>query len=240
MVTSGATKRLAKEYQQIRLDPPEFAVARPNEKNILEWHYIITGPPDTPYHDGQYYGTLNFPPDYPFKPPSIKMSTPSGRFQCNTRLCLSISDFHPKSWNPSWQVSTILTGLVSFMTSEEMTTGGIATSVQARVAYARESRGQNLRNATFVREFPELAERTRLALASAAAASSSSSSSSGTVAAAGGGRGGRGAVESVDGQGTGPGSREVRPSGSLLGLYWMVGVALVVVLAIVTALVTDA
>ena len=33
------------------------------------------------------------------------------------RLCLSISDYHPDTWNPAWSVSTILTGLLSFMVS---------------------------------------------------------------------------------------------------------------------------
>lgn len=50
MATRGATKRLSKEYQQMQIDPPEFATAKPSERNILEWHYVITGPPDTPYH----------------------------------------------------------------------------------------------------------------------------------------------------------------------------------------------
>ena len=45
------------------------------------------------------------------------MMTPNGRFQTNTRLCLSISDFHPDTWNPAWSVATILTGLLSFMVS---------------------------------------------------------------------------------------------------------------------------
>ena len=64
---------------------------------------------------GYYHGKLVFPADFPFRPPSIYMITPSGRFQTNTRLCLSISDFHPDTWNPSWTVSTILMGLISFM-----------------------------------------------------------------------------------------------------------------------------
>lgn len=34
-------------------------------------------------------------PEYPFKPPAIMMLTPSGRFATGTRLCLSMSDFHP-------------------------------------------------------------------------------------------------------------------------------------------------
>lgn len=55
-------------------------------------HYVITGPPDTPYHDGLYHGKLVFPPDYPFKPPSIYMLTPNGRFKPNTRS--KKSSFH--------------------------------------------------------------------------------------------------------------------------------------------------
>lgn len=102
------------------------------------WHYILTGPPGTPYENGQYWGTLMFPPEYPFAPPAIRMHTPSGRFQPSSRLCLSISDFHPKSFNPAWEVSTILIGLLSFMTSEEMTTGSVsATEAERRVLSAR-------------------------------------------------------------------------------------------------------
>ena len=119
------------------------------------WHYILTGPPETPYEGGQYWGTLIFPPDYPFAPPAIRMHTPSGRFQPSTRLCLSISDFHPKSFNPAWEVSTILIGLMSFMTSEEMTTGSVSATEQERKWTAARSRwwnstggGSNVRNAT--------------------------------------------------------------------------------------------
>lgn len=44
------------------------------------------------------------------------------------RLCLSISDFHPDQWNPSWSVSTILTGLLSFMLETTPTTGHIVST----------------------------------------------------------------------------------------------------------------
>ena len=40
---------------------------------------------------------------------------PSGRFETNTRICLSMSDFHAEMWNPGWNVETILIGLLSFM-----------------------------------------------------------------------------------------------------------------------------
>lgn len=97
MATRAAHKRLTREYAALSRSPPEYITAHPSESNILEWHYILTGPPGTPYENGQYWGTLVFPPDYPFAPPAIRMHTPSGRFRCSERLCLSISDFHPKS-----------------------------------------------------------------------------------------------------------------------------------------------
>ncbi|RKF80052.1 Ubiquitin-conjugating enzyme E2 6 [Golovinomyces cichoracearum] len=138
MASRAANKRqLTREYKSISQSPPPYITAHPSETNILEWHYIITGPPDTPYHGGQYWGTLIFPPNYPFAPPAIRMHTPSGRFQPSTRLCLSISDFHPKSFNPAWEVSTILIGLLSFMTSEEMTTGSVSSTEAERKWAAR-------------------------------------------------------------------------------------------------------
>jgi len=84
-----------------------------------------------------------FPPNYPFAPPAIRMHTPSGRFQPSTRLCLSISDFHPRSFNPAWEVSTILIGLLSFMTSEEMTTGSVSATEAERKYHAARSRWWN-------------------------------------------------------------------------------------------------
>ncbi|KAI1076911.1 ubiquitin-conjugating enzyme [Whalleya microplaca] len=143
MASKQASKRLAREYKSISENPPPYISAHPSESNILEWHYIITGPEDTPYYKGQYWGTLIFPPNYPFAPPAIRMHTPSGRFQPSTRLCLSISDFHPRSFNPAWEVSTILIGLLSFMTSEEMTTGSVSATAQERKAFAARSRWWN-------------------------------------------------------------------------------------------------
>ncbi|KAM3581774.1 Ubiquitin-conjugating enzyme E2 6 [Umbelopsis sp. WA50703] len=156
MASKAAYKRLTKEYLALQKSPPPFITARPLESNILEWHYVIRGPPDTPYHNGWYWGKLVFPSDYPFKPPSIRMSTPSGRFQTDTRLCLTMSDFHPSSWNPSWSVATILNGLLSFMVTDETTTGSIKTTDAEKRIYAARSQKFNLSSSKFRDIFPEL------------------------------------------------------------------------------------
>ncbi|KAI3406256.2 UBC6 [Candida oxycetoniae] len=152
-----SSKRLHKEYMNIQKSPPPYITAKPNDENILEWHYIISGPKNTIFEDGQYHGILRFPTEYPFKPPSISMITPNGRFAVNTRLCLSMSDYHPNTWNPAWSVATILTGLLSFMTGNEQTTGSISTSDNVKRKLARDSLKWNIKeNPRFVKQFPDL------------------------------------------------------------------------------------
>jgi len=136
-------------------EPPPFVWAVPDEKNVLTWDYIIRGPPDSPYAGGEYHGQLMFPAEYPFKPPGIKMITPSGRFQPGKKICFSMSDFHPGTWNPAWSVATILTGLLSFMLSDEMTTGSVNSSDDIRRAYAARSHEWNLTQPRFREVFPE-------------------------------------------------------------------------------------
>ena len=121
--------RLQKEYKQLATSKAELNfVAVFNHKNIFEWHFLIYGLADCPYEGGFYHGKLLFPPEYPMKPPGIMMLTPSGRFEPMKRICLSISDFHPETWNPIWKVETIMTALISFMNSDEVTTGCVQTS----------------------------------------------------------------------------------------------------------------
>eukprot|EP01121_Diplochlamys_sp_Union-15-3_P007117 TRINITY_DN1784_c0_g1_i1.p1 TRINITY_DN1784_c0_g1~~TRINITY_DN1784_c0_g1_i1.p1 ORF type:complete len:177 (+),score=20.47 TRINITY_DN1784_c0_g1_i1:313-843(+) len=84
------------------------------------------------------------------------MITPNGRFQQNTRLCLSMSDFHPETWNPMWTVSSILTGLLSFMLEDTATTGSMNSSRAEKRSYAKLSMEYNLNNPVFKKMFPEL------------------------------------------------------------------------------------
>lgn len=69
-------------------DPPAYCYARPMESDVLTWHFILRGPPDTPYAGGEYWGQLMFPSDYPYKPPGIKVHTPNGRFKENEKICV--------------------------------------------------------------------------------------------------------------------------------------------------------
>jgi ubiquitin-protein ligase len=89
-------------------EPVPHIQAHPVPSNLLEWHFVLEGAKGTDFEGGWYHGKLVFPPNYPFKPPSISIFTPNGRFAVNTKLCLSITDYHPESWNPMWSVGLSL------------------------------------------------------------------------------------------------------------------------------------
>ncbi|KAH8292546.1 hypothetical protein KR054_012357 [Drosophila jambulina] len=177
-----AVSRMKQDYMRLKRDPLPYITAEPLPNNILEWHYCVKGPEDSPYYGGYYHGTLLFPREFPFKPPSIYMLTPNGRFKTNTRLCLSISDFHPDTWNPTWCVGTILTGLLSFMLESTPTLGSIESSNYDKQMFAQKSLAFNLRNTNFCELFPEMVDEIKQRLqgtqAAAAAATGGTASTS--------------------------------------------------------------
>ena len=156
-----AVSRLSRELAILEKNQVPQILARPSESSMLVWHYALFDlPPTSPYCGGVYHGKLVFPPEYPLKPPAIYMTTPSGRFIVNTKLCLSMSDFHPESWNPAWRVETILVGLVSFMLdpADPSTTGGTFESYSTRQKLALASFAFNCKSREFRNLFPELVD----------------------------------------------------------------------------------
>ncbi|GAB4849980.1 Ubiquitin-conjugating enzyme E2 34 [Ancistrocladus abbreviatus] len=159
MAEKACVKRLQKEYRALCKEPVPHIVARPSPNDILEWHYVLEGSEGTPFAGGYYHGKIKFPPEYPFKPPGISMTTPNGRFMTQKKICLSMSDFHPESWNPMWSVSSILTGLLSFMMDNSPTTGSVTTTVAEKQQLAKASLAFNCKNPTFRKMFPEYVEK---------------------------------------------------------------------------------
>ena len=60
-----------------------------------------------------------------------------------------------QSWNPMWSVSTILTGLYSFMIESAPTLGSIESTRSQKEKLARLSLDYNVRDPTFCKLFPE-------------------------------------------------------------------------------------
>ncbi|KAI3687183.1 hypothetical protein L1987_80876 [Smallanthus sonchifolius] len=136
-----SVKRILQEVKEMQSNPSDDFMSLPLEENIFEWHFAIRGPSDTEFEGGIYHGRIQLPSEYPFKPPSFMLLTPNGRFETQTKICLSISNHHPEHWQPSWSVRTALTALIAFMpTSPNGALGSLDYKKEERRVLAIKSR----------------------------------------------------------------------------------------------------
>ncbi|CAK9113567.1 Ubiquitin-conjugating enzyme E2 J1 (E2 ubiquitin-conjugating enzyme J1) (Non-canonical ubiquitin-conjugating enzyme 1) (NCUBE-1) (Yeast ubiquitin-conjugating enzyme UBC6 homolog E) (HsUBC6e) [Durusdinium trenchii] len=135
-----AIRRILGDVRELEKDPSDQYAAQPLEDNMFDWHFVIRGPKGTDFEGGVYHGRIVLPSEYPFKPPSIILLTPNGRWEVNKKICLSISAYHPEQWQPAWGIRTILEALISFMTSPgDGAVGALEYSSEERRRLARES-----------------------------------------------------------------------------------------------------
>ncbi|XP_010546979.1 PREDICTED: ubiquitin-conjugating enzyme E2 32-like [Tarenaya hassleriana] len=136
-----AVKRILQEVKEMQENPSDDFMSLPLEENIFEWQFAIRGPPDTEFEGGIYHGRIQLPAEYPFKPPAFMLLTPNGRFETQTKICLSISNYHPEHWQPSWSVRTALMALITFMpTSPNGALGSLDYPKEERRGLAAKSR----------------------------------------------------------------------------------------------------
>ena len=127
MSKNTSIKRIKADIRELHTPPLSKTYhAVPTESNLYDWHFTLRGPPSTPFHNGLYHGRIILPPEYPFKPPDIIFLTENGRFKVGTKICLSISSYHPEHWQPCWGIRLILEALISFLpTPSDGAIGGL-------------------------------------------------------------------------------------------------------------------
>jgi len=136
---SPAVKRLMREAAEMASATADY-FATPLEDNLFEWHFTVRGPESTDFEGGVYHGRIIVPPDYPMKPPDIIVLTPNGRFTVGKKICLSISGFHPETWQPSWSIRTALLAIIGFMpTPGHGTIGSLDYTPEERKVLAQRS-----------------------------------------------------------------------------------------------------
>lgn len=110
----GTIKRINIELSEITKNPPTNCSAGIADDNIHQWQATIMGPEGSPYHGGVFYLKIDFPLDYPFKPPKIMFLTKI--YHCNINssggICL---DILKDQWSPALTISKVLLSICSLM-----------------------------------------------------------------------------------------------------------------------------
>tara|TARA_A100001011_G_C14221649_1_gene804644 strand:+ start:949 stop:1398 length:450 start_codon:yes stop_codon:yes gene_type:complete len=110
----STTKRIQSELKKLIEDPPANCSGGPVGDDIFKWQATIMGPKDSPYEGGVFYLMIDFPQDYPFKPPKVVFTTRI--YHCNINssggICL---DILKDQWSPALTISKVLLSICSLM-----------------------------------------------------------------------------------------------------------------------------
>lgn len=112
----ASLKRIRKELQEYNKDPLENTTANPIDDNDLyNWQATLKGPAESPYEDGLFELKINFPTDYPFKPPKVEFVTKIYHPNVNRETGAICLDILKDSWSPKITLNQIFMGISSLL-----------------------------------------------------------------------------------------------------------------------------
>jgi ubiquitin-conjugating enzyme E2 J2 len=151
-------KRINKEISLYQKEDFKFPnlILRPNYNNLHEWYFIVYDLKDTDYESGIYYGKVDLPHEYPLKPPKFQFRTPNGRFDTNKSICTTFSNYHQDTYTSTWNVMSMMEGMISFMTEESNGIGSINSTSSQRQVIAKNSLEWNKNDKEFNKIFPDI------------------------------------------------------------------------------------
>lgn len=106
--------RIQKELKQLMNDPIDCVSAGPSGDNLYLWDATIMGPTKTPFEGGVFRLKIEFPVDYPYKPPKCQFLTKIYHPNINEfgAICL---DILKQQWSPVLSISKVLISICSLL-----------------------------------------------------------------------------------------------------------------------------
>jgi len=115
----AASRRLAKELADLRdSDLKSFKNIIVDEQNILSWQGLIV-PDNVPYNKGAFKIEINYPAEYPFKPPKINFKTKIYHPNIDEKgqVCLPI--INADNWKPATKTDQVIQALLALINDPE-------------------------------------------------------------------------------------------------------------------------
>ena len=105
---------------QFVIDCPFVAGPRDYE-DLFKWTCVMKGIDDTPYQGGIYHLDIQFPTDYPFKPPKIRFETQIYHPHINSKGGL-YCDILADNWSPALSIHKVLISIQSCVFTRDIIT----------------------------------------------------------------------------------------------------------------------
>lgn len=108
-------QRINKElYSLAKGDGGPEVSAGPKGDNSTQWVASIVGPSGTPYEGGVFFLSVDFPGDYPAKPPAIKFLTKIYHMNVGEDGAIQL-DVLGDHWSPALTVAKVLWSVVALL-----------------------------------------------------------------------------------------------------------------------------
>merc|ERR1719242_758967 len=153
MHSKRAMQRLRRDFIDLQSANLSSIAARPLDDNLFEWHVNIR-PRYGPYSGVYIHLILQFPKNYPVKPPTVKLCTtikhPNvfGEFICLSMLRPESSNIPYEGWSGAYSVTSILMQLQSLLFAENIDQDG---GYQIKATHSRDSVQNGIRNCLYFR-----------------------------------------------------------------------------------------
>ena len=107
-------QRIQKELSDMAKEPPSHCSAGPEDDDIYHWSATIMGPDKSPYEGGVFHLNIDFPKDYPFKPPKVMFLTRIYHPNISSSGAICI-DILKDNWSPALTISKVLLCICSLL-----------------------------------------------------------------------------------------------------------------------------
>ena len=126
-----AIKRIEKEIKYFDSDENEesegFNFYPIDESNIYECEAYFPGPENSPYEGGTFYVTIEFPRDFPFKPPKFNFKTKifhlNFKPECGCLICCHSVDLLGDNWSLDTRIIDILKAIQNILVEPKVDRG---------------------------------------------------------------------------------------------------------------------
>ncbi|CAD8103502.1 unnamed protein product [Paramecium primaurelia] len=112
----NSTSRIQKELQSLQDEPLNgFLINILDHNNLFYWKIQFSGPQGSPYEGGIFNLDIQFPEDYPLKPPKILFLTSIYHLNIdyNTgQICLEILRYN---WSPNLTIRNLLLSILALL-----------------------------------------------------------------------------------------------------------------------------
>ena len=129
VIPKDTIKRLIKDIRGIIKNPlvSNGIYYKHDDENMMRGYALIIGSEDTVYADGYYFFEIDYPVDYPYRPPKVTFKTNQDRVRFHPnmyvsgKVCLSmLNTWRGEQWTSCQTISSILLTMCTLFTNNPL------------------------------------------------------------------------------------------------------------------------